>query len=228
MTLEIFDTAEAAAMAAAGIIAACARAAVRDRGRFTFAVSGGRTPRQMLRLLSKADVPWHAVHIAQVDERVAPAGHADRNLTGLQESLLTHVELSADRTHAMPVEGADPDAAAAQYGRTLSAIAGSPPVLDLVHLGIGADGHTASLFSADAALEVTDADVTLSGEYQGRRRMTMTLPMLNRARQILWVITGADKATMLSRLLVGDPSIPAGRVNQSSAIVLADRAAAPR
>jgi 6-phosphogluconolactonase/glucosamine-6-phosphate isomerase/deaminase len=126
----------------------------------------------------------------------------------------------------MPVESTDLDAAAANYGQELSKIAGSPPVLDLVHLGLGSDGHTASLVPRDPVLDVTDADVALTGVYQGRRRMTLTYPILNRSRHILWVVTGGEKATMLARLLAGDPSIPAGRVNPAEALILADRAAA--
>lgn len=226
MRIDLFETADDVAVAAAGMIAAEARAAVQERGRFVFAVSGGRTPAKMLRALSREDVPWLGVHVVQVDERLAPSGHADRNLTGLHENLLAHVELSADQIHAMPVETGDGATAATNYGRELAAVAGSPPVLDLVHLGLGPDGHTASLLPGDAALDVTDTDVTLTGVYQGRRRMTLTLPMLNRSRRILWVVTGGDKAPMLARLLAGDQSIPAGRVNQAAAIVLADRAAA--
>ena len=224
MRIDIFDSADDVAIAAAGIIAASARAAVHERGRFVFAVSGGRTPGQMLRALSREDVPWHGVHVVQVDERIAPLGHADRNLTGLQQNLLAHVELSADQIHEMPVESEDLAVAATSYERRLAAVAGSPPVLDLVHLGLGSDGHTASLLPGDGALEVMDADIALTGTYQGRRRMTMTLPMLNRSREILWVVSGGDKAPMLARLLAGDQSIPAGRVGQANARVIADRA----
>jgi len=125
----------------------------------------------------------------------------------------------------MPVETADLDQAAARYAQILVAVAGSPPVIDLVHLGLGADGHTASLVPGDPVLDVTDADVALTRPYQGRRRMTLTYPVLNRARRVLWLITGADKAAMLGRLRRGDPTIPAGRVRQDDAVVLADRAA---
>jgi 6-phosphogluconolactonase len=224
MTLDIFDTAAEVAAAAAALIAARARVAVAERGQFVFAVSGGRTPGRMLRALSREDVPWHGVHVAQVDERVAPAGHADRNLTELRENLLDLVGLPAERIHAMPVEAADLATAAGLYAKELAQIAGLPPVLDLVHLGLGSDGHTASLFAGDAALDVADADVALSGVYQGRLRMTLTLPILNRAREIVWVVSGADKAAMLARLRAGDRAIPAARVEQSNARVIADRA----
>jgi 6-phosphogluconolactonase len=126
----------------------------------------------------------------------------------------------------MPVEEPDLQASAARYALTLQEVAGSPPVLDLVHLGLGPDGHTASLVPGDPVLDVTDADVALTGVYQGRRRMTLTYPIINRSRRILWLVTGSEKAGMLVRLRDGDPSIPAGRVRQDQALVIADRAAA--
>lgn len=226
MKIEVLDDADSVAREAAAIIAAEARASVAARGRFVMAVSGGRTPWMMLRALSTQDVPWDKVHVFQVDERVAPAGHPDRNLTHLRASLLEQAPLSADHIHAMPVEVSDLEAAAAQYGVTLQDIAGSPPVLDLVHLGLGSDGHTASLVPGDSVLDASDSDVALTGSYQGRRRMTLTIPMLNRSRRILWLVTGDEKAGMLVRLRDGDPSIPAGRVRQDCASVLADRQAA--
>ncbi|MBV8265620.1 MAG: 6-phosphogluconolactonase, partial [Planctomycetaceae bacterium] len=127
---------------------------------------------------------------------------------------------------AMPVESPDLEVAAQRYGRTLREIADSPPVLDLVHLGLGPDGHTASLVPGDPVLDVTGADVALTGVYQGRRRMTLTYPILNRSRRVMWLVTGREKAGMLGRLRAGDESIPAGRVRQDQALVLADRAAA--
>jgi len=227
MKFEILNDADSVARAAAAAIAAEARAAIAARGRFALAVSGGHTPWVMLRALAGEDVPWRGVHVYQVDERVAPEGHPDRNLTHLRESLLEHAPLRPENVHAMPVDLPDLDAGAKQYALALEPVAGSPPVLDLVHLGLGPDGHTASLVPGDAVLDVTDRDVALSGVYQGRRRMTLTYPVLNRARQILWVVTGSEKVDMLRRLRGGDPSIPAGRVSSQQAVVLADRAAAP-
>jgi 6-phosphogluconolactonase len=168
------------------------------------------------------------VQVAQVDERVAPEGDPDRNLTRLRESLLGQAQLNPGQIHAMPVEAPDLDVAAAQYEMTLQQIAGSPPVLDLVHLGLGPDGHTASLVPGDPVLGVVDADVALTRIYQGRRRMTLTYPILNRSRRVLWVVTGHDKAEMVGRLYAGDTSIPAGRVQRDRALMLADRAAADR
>ncbi len=226
MKMDVFADEETAARAAAGMIASEARAAVSVRGRFVAAVSGGRTPWIMLRALANEDVPWEAFHLAQVDERVAPEGHADRNLTHLRESLLQHVRIRPEQVHAMPVELPDLEAAAREYAATLAEIAGSPPILDLVHLGLGPDGHTASLVPGDPVLDVTDTDVAVTGPYQNRRRMTLTYPAINRARRILWLTTGGEKKAMLARLVERDTSIPAGRINTERAIIIADRAAA--
>src|SRR5438874_2523369 len=161
MKVEVLSDADAVARQGAVVVAAEARAAVAARGRFNLAVSGGQTPWQMLRALANEPVPWEGVHIFQVDERVAPAGDPDRNLTHLRESLLSHAPLRPEQIHAMPVEDADLPAAALRYARTLQEFAGAPPVLDLAHLGLGPDGHTASLVPGDPVLDVTDADVAL-------------------------------------------------------------------
>ena len=223
--MEILSDPEVVAQEAAARIAAEARAAVAERGVFVMAVSGGHTPWVMLRALAGEDVPWAKVYVTEVDERVAPAGDPDRNLTHLRESLLQHAPLLPEQIYAMPVESSDLQSAAVQYAAVLAKIAGSPPVLDLVHLGLGPDGHTASLVPGDPVLEINNADIGVTGIYQGRRRMTMTFPIINRARQVLWLITGEEKVGMLARLREGDRSIPAGRVDQERALVLADRAA---
>jgi 6-phosphogluconolactonase len=225
MKMQILADADAVAHEAARIIAAEARAAVEARDRFILAVSGGHTPWQMLRALAKEDVPWQSMHVVQVDERIAPAGDPDRNLTHLRESLLASAPLPAEQIHAMPVEETDLQAGARRYAHTLEQVAGTPPVLDLAHLGLGPDGHTASLVPNDPVLGVTDRDVALTGVYQNRRRMTLTYPLLNRSRRILWVVTGSDKVAALARLGAADVSIPAGRIRQEQALVLADRAA---
>jgi 6-phosphogluconolactonase len=227
VTEEILADADAVALRAAALIAEAARDAVAERGRFVLATSGGATPWWMLRHLADEDVPWEAVHLFQVDERVAPEGHPERNLTHLRESLVEHTPRPLAAVHAMPVEETDLDAAAAAYARTLRMVAGDPPVLDLVHLGLGSDGHTASLLPGDAALVTSADDVAVTGLYQGRRRLTLTFSALYRARRILWVVTGAEKAPALSRLLRGDRSIPAGLVRRDRALVLADAAAQP-
>lgn len=207
-----------AARAAARHIAVLAAAAVDRRGEFTLAVSGGRTPWAMIAALTQLDLPWQQTRLFQVDERVAPAGDPDRNLTHLTDTL-TGVTVEVV---PMPVEASDLDAAAAQYATRL------PRRLDLVHLGLGPDGHTASLVPGDPVLSVDDRDVVVTAHpYQGRRRMTLTYPCLGRARQTLWLVTGADKRHALKRLLAGDPAIPAGRVHTEESLVLADVAAAP-
>lgn len=226
MRLEVLPDEGAVAARAAGWIASAARDAVAARGRFTLAVSGGRTPWRMLRALAAEDVPWASVHLFQVDERVAPAGHAERNLTHLLESLVD-AAVPSRNLHPMPVEEADLGAAALRYQRELEAACGTPAVLDAVHLGLGPDGHTASLVPGDAALAVDGADVAATGIYAGRNRMTLTFPALDRARAVLWVVTGSEKAPALQRLLARDRAIPAGRVRADRALVLADQAAAP-
>jgi len=226
MKIEILADADAVARKAAVVIAAEARAAVAARGRFVMAVSGGRTPWVMLRALANEEVPWPWVHVLQIDERIAPAGDPDLNLTHLTESLLSRAPLPPAQLHAMPVELADLTAAAMDYSKTLEKLAGSPPVLDLVHLGLGSDGHTASLVPNDPVLTVSDRSVALTDVYMGRRRMTLTYPVLDRARKVLWLVTGGEKVPMLKRLLSHDPTIPAGRVRSDNALVLADRAAA--
>src|SRR6266851_2241336 len=228
MRVEELADADAVARAGAGFTAAEAHAAVAARGRFIVAISGGHTPWTMLRALADEPMPWADVHVVQVDERVAPAGDPDRNLTHLRDSLLAHCPLRLEQVHGMPVEPADLESASGRYAVTLQQVAGAPAVLDLAHLGLGPDGHTASLVPGDPVLDVTDADVALTGLYQGRRRMTLTYPMLNRSRRIVWLVTGSEKVDMLARLRAGDRSIPAGRVDQARALVLADRDAAPR
>ncbi len=226
MKIEVFPDAESVARESAKLIAEEARTAVALRGKFVMAVSGGKTPWIMLRNLGHEDVPWNAVHVVQVDERIAPPGDPDRNLTHLRESLLTHAPLRPEQIHDMPVESGNLEAACKEYALRLEEITGSPPVLDLVHLGLGPDGHTASLVPGDSVLDVRDADVALTGIYQERRRMTLTYPMINRSRLVLWLVTGGEKAGMLARLWAGDISIPAGHVRSDRSVVLADRAAA--
>ena len=226
LELEVFLDEEAAAEGAARIIADAAKLSVTSRGRFVMAVSGGKTPWIMLRKLASKDLPWDCLKIFQVDERVAPTGHPDRNLTHLRECLIGRSPLTEKQICAMPVELPDLDAAAREYAKSLSTAAGSPPVLDLIHLGLGPDGHTASLVPEDPVLNITNADVALAGPYQGRRRMTLTYPAINRALRILWLVTGSGKTEMLARLQRGDVSIPAGRICWEHAHIVADRAAA--
>lgn len=234
LRIEVLDDAEDVARRGADLITAAARDGVAARGRFALAVSGGRTPWRMLAWLAEArDVPWDGVHVFQVDERVAPDGDPARNWTPLEDALLSHAPLPPRHAHAIAVgwcrDDADLAVAAAAYERALATVCGAPPVLDLVHLGLGADGHTASLVPGDPVLEVRDADVAFTAEpYQGHRRVTLTLPALARARRTLWVVTGAEKRDALARLVACDLAIPAGQVAAAAqdSLVLADRAAA--
>lgn len=218
--LEVLDDAAAVHRRGAVLIAEAARAAVSQRGRCALGVSGGRDPWPMFSQLEDLEMDWTATEIFQVDERVAPAGSDERNLTHLVESLSIGAQGSI---RPMPVTDDDLEAAAAHYADSL------PEALDLAQLGIGPDGHTASLVPGDSVLEVSDRRVAVTGgEYQGVRRMTLTYPELARARSLLWVVTGEEKRDALAKLIARDPSIPAGRVEPGGdSLILADPAAAP-
>lgn len=217
-SLIVFDDFHSLSDAAARHVAELARNSVDHDGVFHFALSGGRSPWDMFGRLRELDVPWARTVLWQVDERIAPAEDPDRNLAHLREALGTETA----RLEAMPVEDPDVEAAAARYGSAL------PPQFHLVHLGIGPDGHTASLVPTDPVLDVHDRPVAVTATaYEGRRRMTLTYPALARARELLWLVSGEDKRAALQKLLASDPSVPAGRVEAGSSIVMADRAAAP-
>jgi 6-phosphogluconolactonase len=215
--LEVLEDAEAAARRAAELIAQTAAEAIDSSGKFTLAASGGTEPWVMYRMLGELDVDWERTEVFQVDERVAPDGDPDRNLTHLIESL---PEPARSRVRPMPVGEDDLDRAASEYAE------GLPEQLDLVHLGLGPDGHTASLVPGDPDLEVTDRRVAVSDTYQGHRRLTLTYPELERAGKLLWLITGESKREPLGWLLANEGSIPAGRVESDDSTVIADRDAA--
>jgi 6-phosphogluconolactonase len=219
--LEVLADEKAAARRAAELIAAAGAAAAAERDAFAWAMSGGRSPWAMLALLGDDDsVPWERTEMFQVDERIASPGSEDRNLTHMV------LGLSLDHQAAlrpMPVTQRDLDSAAREYEASL------PERLDCVHLGLGPDGHTASLVPGDPVLEVSDRRVALTETaYQGHRRMTLTYPALAEARQIVWLVEGSDKRDALAKLLAGDPSVPAGRVENEAMVVVADEAASPR
>ena len=222
---EFLPDAGAVAIRAANRIAQVAREAVTERGRCALAFSGGTTPWLAFRALAGEDVPWDRVHLFQVDERVTHSGDTERNYLHLKEALIDRIAIPSANVHPMPVEEEDPAEGARRYEAILRRIAGTPPVLDLVQLGLGEDGHTASLFPGDTALQVITADVAVSGYYNGRRRMTLTFPAIDRAHCILWLVTGSGKSEALERLRAGDRSIPAGRVRSDRAVLLADTAA---
>lgn len=199
--------------AAAGVLLRSLVDNLRDKRRVSLALSGGRTPWSILRSLARTGLEWNRVDIYQVDERVAPAGDLARNLTGLTTALLDHVPATV---YPMPVQGTDLEAAAERYAAEL------PEVLDVVHLGLGDDGHTASLIPGDPVLDVADRRVAVTKPYKGHRRMTLTFPALERVGSIIWIVAGADKTSMVERLLAADPTIPAGRVPQKRAVLITD------
>ena len=179
----------------------------------------------MLRKLSEHELPRDRVRVFQVDERIAPDGDPERNIVHIQEEFADRISIPLENLYAMPVTMEDLDEGARQYERTLTEVAGESPVLDVVHLWLGGDGHTASLVPGHSVLNVSDCDVSTTEAYDGRRRMTLTYPIINRARRILWLITGERKAEMLHRLIHADHGIPAGRISRNQATVVADDAA---
>jgi 6-phosphogluconolactonase len=225
MKTEIFPSADQVAEGAATYIEQLIRETLVRKKSFSMAISGGRTPWEMLKILSKAPLPWTRVNLFQVDERVAPDGHADRNLTQLFQVIEGSPLVTRMRIFPMPVTAEDLDAASQDYSKLIHEITEGEG-LDLIHLGMGSDGHTASLVPGDGVLDVTVREVACTEQlYQGRIRMTLTYPILNSAKKILWIVTGAEKQEMVQRLLKRDTSIPAGSVNQANALLMADQAA---
>ena len=226
MRIQVLPTPEIAAERAAEWLRTEIGRASAQRGRCLVALSGGRTPWRMLRDLHRLRVHWHDLQVFQVDERVVAENDERRNARQIADLLVAPAMLRAAQFHAMPVERSDLEAGAEEYARLLSEHGGTPPVLDVVQLGIGADGHTASLVPGDRLLKAHDRDVGISVPYQGVVRMTLTFRVLDAARHRLWLITGADKAAALRQLWLGDTSVPAGRVVRESAFVFTDSAAA--
>ncbi len=225
MEIRQCETPDDVASAGANFISARMTEAIAERGQFTLALSGGSTPWNMLARLAGQELPWDRVKVVQVDERVAPDGDPERNIVQIRQHFADRISLPTKNLYAMPVSSEDLNGGARQYEQTIVDLAGAEPVIDVIHLGLGGDGHTASLVPGDPVLEVSDRDVATTETYNGRRRMTLTYPVINRARHILWLITGEGKAEMLGRLIEGDGDIPAGRINQVQATVLADDAA---
>lgn len=228
MNIVISKNKEQLARAAADFIVKSAAAAIEDRGQFTLAVSGGSTPRKMLELLSESDaIDWSKVHLFQVDERVAPDGHEDRNALMLEQTLLKSGSKSVDsltNVYLMPVNSENP---VAEYVSDLESVCDVPPMIDLIQLGLGDDGHTASLVPDDPVCEITDADIAMTGEYKGRKRLTMTRPLLERGRQQLWLVAGENKQDAMKAFLAGGKTIPANLFDHSSATVMCDESALP-
>jgi 6-phosphogluconolactonase len=226
MHIETFADASAVAQRTAEVIAAAAREGVRTRGRAVLAFSGGSTPAPMLERLGEMDLRWNATHVIQVDERVVPDGDPDRNWGMITSTLLRGADIPDALLHPMPVTEDDLDEAARSYAQRLQLVCGVPPIADVIHLGIGADGHTASLVPGDRALRVRDRSVAIAGPYQGHRRMTLTYPTINAGRLIVWQVAGAQKAAALRDGLQG-AGVPASKVRRHDVVVIAtDDAAA--
>jgi 6-phosphogluconolactonase len=216
---KILPDADAASRYAAEVVARAGGEAVEARGEYELALSGGKTPWAMIGLLGEMEeMPWEQTHIYQVDERVAPPGDDARNLTHLVQMLSLNHQAAL---RPMPVTSRDLELSAAEYEVHV------PERLDLVHLGLGPDGHAASLVPGDSVLEVDDRRVAMTWDpYEGHRRMTLTYPALSAARQILWLVLGEGSREALAKLLAGDTSIPAGRVENDNMLLVADEAAA--
>lgn len=226
MRIHVLPTAEEAAQRAAQWLRAEIGRATASRGRCLVALSGGRTPARMLHDLRRLRVHWHGVEVFQVDERVVAAADERRNARQITDLLIAPDALAAEAFHGMPVEHRPLADGAADYAALLAERCGTPPVLDVVHLGVGADGHTASLLVGDPLLAEQNLDVGISGVHQGVRRMTLTYRVLNAARHRLWLVTGAGKARALRALWDGDTAVPAGRVAREASLVFADAEAA--
>lgn len=223
MKISSHPTPDEASAAAAGAIEQAAVEAVRERGRCVLALSGGSTPQQMLTYLVNSDMPWQHIWIMQVDERILPDGHPERNLTSLRHELIGQVPIPEKNVLAMPVSQVDLQRAKADYSQLLNQAAGSPPVIDILHLGLGNDGHTASLVPNDPLCQEINSLVGITGTYCGSRRMSLTFPVINRARRIVWLVTGAEKRPALLQLLSGDTSIPGAHVRRDQATLYTDQ-----
>ena len=225
METKAYSSAEEVAREGAQLISDWIKVEIAKKGFFTFAISGGRTPWEMIKQLAKENLPWEKVYLFQVDERVAPDGHPDRNLTQLFQAIQGTKLVTRLNIFPMQVCAENLEASCSEYAEHIHQVTKSGK-LDLIHLGLGSDGHTASLIPGDSVCEVLDKEVAMTaGPYQGRARMTLTYPLINRAERILWLATGSEKATMLQRLIHADPEIPAGKISQNQAILLADDAA---
>jgi 6-phosphogluconolactonase len=225
MRVIVAHDAEEAARCAAGELARACAAAVAERGRAFIALSGGRSPLRAFELFAQAPLSWASIVVAQVDERCVPATDPRRNLVPLRRTLVEQGRLPSANLLAMPAEAADLDRAADDYAVLLREKLGRDGEFDMVQLGLGADGHTASLVPGDPVLAIQDRDVAFTQAYRGTRRMTLTYPRLQSARERLWLVTGAEKASALAALLEGTGTSPAVRVRREASVVVTDRAA---
>lgn len=225
MKIHIEADADVLALQAAAWIGGQARRTLDERGQFSIALSGGRGPHRLYEALAREKIEWQRVQLFQVDERAAPPDSPERNFRAIRALLVERVAIPAGQVHPMPVDTDDLEAAAGEYAATLERALGPERILDLVHLGLGEDGHTASLLPGDAASE-PGAPVIVSREHEGFRRLSLNYPVLSAARQRCWFVTGAGKSEVLPRAVDGDLAIPAGRIRREDSLVFADQAAA--
>jgi len=223
MRVEVYATPAAAAARAAALVKDCIESAIAGRGLAAIALSGGKTPVGMLSELASAPIDWPRVHVFQVDERLVGEHDTRRNWRVIRAAF-ERSGLPASHLHAMPLDAASPEAGAREYARELRAAVGTPSVLDAVHLGLGEDGHTASLFPGDAAVDAA-GEIALSGIHDGMRRMTLTLETINRARARIWLVTGPAKRAIVKRLLEPGAGLIASRVRSAESILVLDREA---
>ncbi len=219
--LRVSPDATAATGACASHLAALLDAALTARDTAHLALSGGSTGALLCRALATQPVDWTRVHVYQVDERVVPDGHPDRNANALVRELVDVASIPCDHVHLLPVTAPDLDRAAATYAAAL-------PRLDVVHLGIGPDGHTASWPPDQPDVRTRPAAVTVTGPFNGHRRMTLTAGPVGAAHAVVWLVCGADKRDALERALARDVNVPAGRAIDGRSVVFTDAPAAPR
>lgn len=206
------------AIAAARIFRDEIAAAIRARGACHLALSGGKTPWLVLHQLADHDLQWDRVHLWQVDERISVDDPSDRYSVGLEGSLLARDLLRPDQVHLMDVDNVDQSAAAAEYAATLKAECNC--TLDVVHLGLGTDGQTASWFPGDPGVDISDRQVAVLYPPGHGSRMTLTIPCVNAARRRLFLVAGDGKEDVLRRMLAGDPGLPASRVTTEGTLIV--------
>lgn len=206
MSVRLFETPKELAEAAARAFVEEAARAIDERGRFAVALAGGSTPEATYEILARdhaGDVDWPNVHVFFGDERTVPPDHEDSNYRMARESLLERVPMGS--VHRMRGELPPEEAAASYEGELKEFFGETPPVLDLVMLGIGPDGHTASLFPETSALEVTDRLVVANPVPKlDTTRLTLTAPVLSSARAVDFLVAGEGKAEALREILEGD------------------------
>jgi len=222
--LVVLPDLDALAREAAHHLEALAREAVESRGRFTVALSGGSTPAVLYRLLAeepyRSHIPWAQVHLFWADERCVPPDDPASNYRLAHDTLIAHIPIPADNVHRIHGE-LSPSTAARAYDRDLRRFFRGPqPLFDLVLLGLGRDGHTASLFPGSQALQETDRlAVATTAFYDDRpaERVTLTLPALNAARHVLFIVSGPDKADILQAVLADvEGLLPARRIRPAA------------